>query len=134
MAFYTAMVEDFISPDVRGFILERIQSVAELEALLLLHQHEGQTWSAARVADRLYVTEPAATEILTRMAMESLCTVEAAGFRFAPATPEEAALVGQLADVYARHLIPVTRIIHGKPARIQKFADAFRFRSDKKEK
>ena len=126
--FYTAMVEDFIAPEVRSFILERIQSVAELEALLLLHKHAGDIWSAARVADRLYVTEPAAMEILTRLAMESLCTVEAAGFRFSPANPEETALVAQQADSYARHLIPVTRIIHSKPARIQKFADAFCFR------
>lgn len=128
------MVEDFIAPDLRSFILERIQSVAELEALLLLQKHQGQTWTSGRVADRLYVTEPAAMEILTRLATESLCAVEGAGFRFAPASAQEAALVGQLADVYARHLIPVTRIIHSKPARIQKFADAFRFRNDKKEK
>jgi hypothetical protein len=128
------MVEDFVSPDVRNFILERIQSVAELEALLLLHKHDGETWSAARAADRLYIAEPAAMEILTRLATENLCSVEAEGFRFAPAGAEETALVGRLADAYARHLIPVTRIIHGKPARIHRFADAFRFRGGEKDK
>lgn len=128
------MVEDFVSPDIRHFLLERIQSVAELEALLLLHQHRSESWSVTRVANRLYIAEPAAMEILTRLAAESLCAVEPPGFRFAPADSEEATLVGQLADAYARHLIPITRIIHGKPARIQKFADAFLLRNDKKDR
>jgi hypothetical protein len=133
IAFYSAMVEDLIPPDVRCFILERIESVAELEALLLLHKHERESWSAARVADRLYVTEPAATDILARLTAERLCTLDGGLYRFAPATPNEAGLVRQLADAYARHLIPVTRIVHSKPARIQRFADAFRFRSGKEE-
>jgi len=134
MAFYRVMVEDFIPPDVRGFILERIESVAELEALLLLHKHEREGWSATRVADRLYVTESAANDILARLTAERLCTLEGGLYRFAPASPSEKTLVSQLADAYARHLIPVTRIVHSRPARIQKFADAFRFRSDKEEK
>lgn len=128
------MVEDFIPPDVRRFLLERIHSVAELEALLLLHQHRGEIWNVTRVANRLYVTEPATMEILARLIAERLCAAEPSGFRFAPADLNEAALIGQLADAYARHLIPITRIIHGKPARIQKFADAFLFRNDKKDK
>jgi hypothetical protein len=128
------MVEDFIPPDIRTFILERIESVAELEALLLLRKHEHESWSAARVADRLYVTEPAAMDILARLTTERLCALDGGLYRFAPATANEAGLVHQLADVYSRHLIPVTRIVHSKPARIQKFADAFRFRSGKEEK
>jgi hypothetical protein len=45
--------------------------------------------------------------------------------------PEEARMVDRLADAYAKHLIPVTNMIHAKPRRIREFADAFRFRKDR---
>ena len=41
-------------------------------------------------------------------------------------------MVGQVADLYSRYLVPVTNLIHTKKtSRIQEFADAFRIRKDK---
>jgi hypothetical protein len=40
-------------------------------------------------------------------------------------------MIARLADVYARHLIPVTNLIHSKPRRIREFADAFKLRKDR---
>jgi hypothetical protein len=38
-------------------------------------------------------------------------------------------VVDRLADAYARHLIPITNLIHDKQRRIREFADAFRIRT-----
>jgi hypothetical protein len=40
-------------------------------------------------------------------------------------------MVDRLADAYARHLIPVTNLIHGKPRRLREFSDAFKIRKDR---
>ena len=41
-------------------------------------------------------------------------------------------MLERLAEIYAKHLVPVTNLIHSKPKpRIQEFADAFRLRKDK---
>jgi hypothetical protein len=45
-------------------------------------------------------------------------------------TPELDRLVERTAEVYARQLIPVTRLIHDHGRRIRRFADAFRLRRD----
>jgi len=40
-------------------------------------------------------------------------------------------MLERTAEAYAKHLVPVTNLIHSKPKpRIQEFADAFRFRKD----
>jgi hypothetical protein len=125
------MVEEFIAGDIRDFLQEQIDSVAELEALLLLRGHAGEVWSAQRLADRLYIDTPSAEEILTRLVRRGLFTEAAGTFSYAPADDKHRAVIDRLADAYARFLVPVSRIIHAKPASIQKFADAFRFRKDK---
>jgi len=54
-----------------------------------------------------------------------------AGLRYAPATPELARLLDELAALYAKDLIAVTNIIHSKTGRkAQQFADAFKWRKD----
>jgi hypothetical protein len=125
------MADAFIPDDVRDFILEHIDTVAQMEALLLLREDAGRTWTAVDVAKRLYVSEAVAGEVLARLVAAGLCLREGDAYRYDPGEAERGALVGRVAEAYSRYLIPVTAIIHDKPARIQKFADAFRFRRDK---
>jgi hypothetical protein len=40
-------------------------------------------------------------------------------------------MIDRLAESYAKQLIPITNLIHGKPRRIRQFADAFKFRKDR---
>ena len=50
-------------------------------------------------------------------------------YRYRPNSKELKVMLDRLAEIYARHLVPVTNLIHSKPkSRIQEFADAFQLR------
>jgi hypothetical protein len=125
------MTDELVPDDLRSFILEHIDSVAQLEALLLLRREAGREWDAESTARRLYVSDTVAGEILSRLRADGLLSSREGFFRYAPASPELAAMIDRLAAIYSRALIPVTNIVHNNPLRLRKFADAFRFRKDK---
>jgi hypothetical protein len=124
------MTTDPVPVDLRAFILKHIDSVAELEALLLLRK-EQRGWSSADVAARLYIPAPAAALVLDHLCAAALVARDGSEYSYAPASAEAGQMVDRLADTYARSLIPVTNIVHGK-IRVQQFADAFRFKRDPK--
>lgn len=123
--------------DVRRFLLASVSSIPYLEALLLLRSQPETRWSARQVAQRLYVSEKRAQELLAEL--EAAGVVEKAlpdgpQFRYQPASGELRQMLDGLAEVYAHHLVEVTHLIHSKgdkrEQRAQKFADAFRWRKD----
>jgi hypothetical protein len=124
------MADEPISDGLKAFILRHVDSIAQLEALLLLHKDQNATWNAGSLAGRLYVGERETLEILTRLAARGLAIEEGGAFKF-NGRFEQLDMLNQLAFAYSRHLIPVTRLIHTKPSRIQEFADAFKLRRDK---
>ncbi len=120
---------ELIPQDVNDFLLKTIASVAELEALLLMRR-EMVPWSAESLARRLYVP-PAEAELVLRALMHLGFVVQnEEGHRYECATPELDRMVERTAEVYARQLIPVTKLIHDHGRRIRRFADAFRLRRD----
>jgi hypothetical protein len=123
------MTDDVVASDIRDFLLAHIDSIAQLEALLLARANPGEPWDAAKTARRLYVSEPESDEALARLCAEGLLSQSEDGYRYAGLAPEKAGMVDRLADTYATHLIPITNIIHQKPRRIREFADAFKFKS-----
>jgi len=125
------MADDPIPADLRDFILRHIDSVAHLEALLLLRATPETMWNPPVVAARLYVSAEQADEVLAQLCSERLLTCENGRYRYEGQAPEYLAMVDRLADSYAKHLIPITNLIHSKPRRIRQFADAFKFRKDR---
>ena len=125
------MSDDLIPSDVLEFLLAHIDSIAELEALLLLRSHPSQPWTVTAMSKRLYINEPLCAEVLSRLEADGLCASTEGLYSYALSNTPKHETVDRLADTYSRYLIPVTNVIHGKPARIQKFADAFRFRKGK---
>lgn len=121
------MSDDPITDEIRTFILKHIDSVAHMEALLLLRENATR-WDVTGVAKRLYIDEAQAREILERLCADGLLSCEAGQFSYTGLSEDRRALVDRLAQAYSRHLIPVTNLIHAKPRRIREFADAFRFR------
>lgn len=119
-------------PDhVRRFIVEAIDSVPELEGLLLLRAHPDRTWSSGDAGARLYVSETMASHLLSSLAERGLLARDGAEYRYAPARPELDVVVRDLAAIYATRLIAVTRLIHARPAAsVRQFADAFRLRKE----
>jgi hypothetical protein len=128
------MSEYPIPDEVKKFILEDIDSVAQLEALLLLCGNPNEEWSAAAVAKRLYSSEQETVPILARLSAAGLISANAEKppqYRYQPVSPERAHMVERVATTYAKHLVPVTNLIHSKPrTRIQEFADAFKLRRE----
>jgi hypothetical protein len=128
------MAEQFIPDDVKRFVLDKIDSVAQLEAVLLLRGDQKKEWSVAALAARLYISEAQTTELLLGLRTQGLVGAgaqEATAYRYQPETAELAEMVDRLAEIYARQLVAITHLIHSKQKpRIQAFADAFRLRKD----
>ena len=120
-------------PDpVRDFVVRHFDSVAELEATLLLRQAPRDWWDAASLAARLYISVASAATLLDILRRRELVEVEADRARYAPASEGLRSGVETLALAYPRFLIAITQAIHDKPrSAIQEFADAFRLRGDK---
>src|SRR5690242_13211792 len=128
------MIEDSgpppIPPEVRSFLLACINSVAEMEALLLLRETPLQDWDAPGLARRLYVGEAEAAAILDHLLACELAVKTGAGFRYHVRDGGRQRLMDLLADSHARHLVPLTRLVHDKSSGIRQFAEAFKFRKD----
>ena len=120
---------DPLPAELRNFLARHIDSIAQLEALLLLRAAP-EVWDVPRTAGRLYVGEQEAAETLAHLAAHGLLAHAPGGYRFCPATRELLDMAALLADHYRRHLIPITNLIHAKPRRIREFADAFKLRKD----
>lgn len=124
------MADQYVPDRIRDFILKHIDSVAQIEALLLVRSNPQERWNVSQIAARLYTSETEVAEALDRLCAAGLLALDNDIYRFEGISPESAALIQELLALYARHLIPVTNIIHAKPRRIRSFADAFRFRKD----
>ena len=125
------MVSESIPDDVREFVLKYIDSIAQLEALLLLRREISAPWNAATVAKRLYIPHGDASDVLGKLLAHGFLKLNRKTYQY-QCPPELDTLVGHVADVYARQLIPVTHLIHNKPGRIREFADAFKLRKEPK--
>jgi hypothetical protein len=120
-----------IPDEVRRFIVETIDSVPELEALLLLRADPARTWSVDQAGARLYVSETVANHVLGSLAARGLIAQDGPRYRYAPARADLDEVVSDLATTYAASLIAVTRLIHSKPApSVLEFANAFRLRKE----
>jgi len=125
------MADEIIPDDLRDFILRHVDSITQLEALILLRAHPDADWDAKRTAARLYASEQEVAEALARLCVDGLAACHEELYRYHCATDDLRTMVDRLADAYAHHLIPVTNMIHAKPRRIREFADAFKFRKDR---
>ena len=124
------MADDSIPADIREFIQRHIDSVAQLEALLLLRSNPDGTWDVAATAKRLYASEQEIAGALERLCGDGLLSCTDGIYRY-DCSSEVKETIERLAGTYSRQLIAVTNMIHAKPGRIREFADAFRFRKDR---
>jgi hypothetical protein len=125
------MPDESVPAELRTFVLRYIDSVGQLESLLLLRADPSARWTPATLAPRLYTTEEEASAILTRLADDGFLIAEETGYRFQCTDDPLERTLGELATFYATHLIAVTNLIHSKPRRIREFADAFKLKKDR---
>ncbi len=106
-----------------------IPSIPYMEALLILKARPALPWDAPQLAQRLYVSEPAAAGLLAELQAAGVADgAPGAGYRYAAAL-ELAAMLDKVEHCYTTHLVEMTALIHDKSDhRARQFADAFRFK------
>ncbi|HSI35718.1 MAG: hypothetical protein ACAI43_11595 [Phycisphaerae bacterium] len=128
------MSQDEIPDNLRTLINEQLDSVVQVEVLLLLHAQPAREFSAAAVARELRIEAAGAEAQLQHLrAGGMLESTPAGGYRYAARAPALAAAVGELARAYADRRVTVISLIYSKPRtdQVRTFADAFRLRKDK---
>ncbi len=122
--------------DVYEFVLENIDSVPHLEALILLWNSRPVWWTREELASRLYVPLKQVEELLRDLArMELIEESEArpAKFSYFPKSEEQNELLHSLDSAYRKDLVRISTMIHSKASSgVREFARAFRLRQEKK--
>jgi DNA-binding IclR family transcriptional regulator len=127
------MTDPAIPQQVLQFIAEQIDTVPQLECLLLLHQYDSQPWLADDVAARIYIPAESARSILQTLERRRLVSAQGdpPAYRFSPSEAATRERVAEVADTYRRHLVPIATFIHSKAsASVREFARAFDLKKD----
>ena len=126
--------ENGIPQSAIAFITEQIDSVLELEVLLLLRASVPQPWTPENLAAALKIDPTWAGQQLEKFAARAiLARVDSTPPRFIyqpDATLDQT--IKAVADAYASHRVRVVSLIFSKPtSNLKTFADAFRIRREK---
>jgi hypothetical protein len=122
---------DIIPGDVKDFILRYIDSIAQLEGLLLLRADPSVRWPAALLGERLYIGENEAEELLGKLHQAGFLERQDEPRLYWYAPKMDDGILAHAADAYARYLVPITNLVHEKSkTKIQKFSDAFWLRKE----
>lgn len=141
------MSAEDIPPEVRAFIADHIESVVQLEVLLLLHANPARTWQAADIGRELRIDATWAAEQLVYLTARgilasatsgagsdpasSASSSSAAVYQYRPRTGELDRAVRGLAAAYADRRVTVINLIFSKPLdKLRSFSDAFKLRRD----
>lgn len=121
--------------DPYEFILEYINSVPHLEALVLLWNSRPAGWIQDELASRLYVSQQNVADILydlLRVGLIAKSDETPVRYRYLAASEDQDHLMTQVDAVYRRDLVRISTMIHSKasPA-IRDFARAFRFKKER---
>ena len=115
---------------VDQFILEEIDSVPHLEALLLFWQRRPHRWSIEEIARSLYISLDATQAILQDLKHRGMVTAEDDCYSYDPSF-RYGSFMEEVDRTYRRELVRISRMIHSKasPA-VREFARAFKFKKD----
>jgi hypothetical protein len=124
-----------ISENVTAFLAAHIDSVLQLEILLLLQAQPQRDWTSTDVAQELRIDAAWSSGQLEGLAAAGLLAATGGtppAYRYAPKTAELDDAVKGLARAYEDRRVTVIGMIFSKPLdKIRSFADAFRIRKEK---
>jgi hypothetical protein len=122
-----------LSLSVERFLVDHVDSVAELETLVHLQANPDAEVGAEGVARALGVDAGWAADELERLAARGIVArgTQPGAFRFAPRTDELGRTIDEVLAAYRERRVTVISIITTKPSKhVLGFADAFRLRKD----
>ena len=122
--------EPVVPLEVQHFVLERIKSIAQLEALIMMRNAPDTWWPSSSMAERLYISERACRAELDALTEQGLLAAQQDDigwrFRYAPAGGDLRELIDRLVYYYSKHLVVISNLIHSKPrTRLHEFSEAF---------
>jgi DNA-binding MarR family transcriptional regulator len=122
-----------ISDSLQQFILNHINSVEQLEILLMLAGDPSAARTPEEIARMLFTQPQSVATRLDELAAAGLVCLKKDAERenayvYMPRRPELAAAVAELTNEYPKYRVSIINLIFSKPIdRIRTFADAFRF-------
>jgi hypothetical protein len=121
--------------DVHRFLSHHIDSVEELEVLLLVRQSAGRSWSADDMARELYSHPTSIARRFQRLLGARLLRETAPEhYQYGPRSVQVDQLIGRVAETYRERRVAVISLIASKPIEnVKAFSDAFRLRKPKED-
>lgn len=123
-----------ISTRVIEFLAENIDTVPQLEALLLLWQDPDKLWSVEELAVRLYVSKEEAAAIVRALQMRALIVAEGEppAYRYSADWDASGTMMAEVAQAYRHRLVHITKFIHSRASSaVRAFARAFDLKKDR---
>ncbi|HEY3458214.1 MAG TPA: hypothetical protein VGK64_26775 [Bryobacteraceae bacterium] len=122
--------------EIYRFILNQIDSVPQMEALLLVWESRPKKWAENEIAERLYIGIDAVRNIMQELVRRRLLaadTQQSAKQYFYESKPEDLdGLIEVVAATYRRDLVRVSTFIHTKASSaVRDFARAFKFTKER---
>lgn len=116
------------------FLVDEIDTVPQLEALLLIWNRRPKSWYCSELAKSLYISNELAQEVIRHLEQHHLVVkVEGSAGAYALRTDSEElnAMLAAADATYRRELVRISNLIHEKASRaVRDFASAFRFKKD----
>jgi len=124
------MNQDF-PVELKHFIAQHVESLAQLEALLQMRQEPQRSWKSAELSQQLRIAPDMCEGILVDLQRRGFVENADDGYRYRPQSADADRLLANLADVYQQRRVAVITEIYSKPVhKVQTFADAFRLRRE----
>lgn len=118
------------SPEFRTFINKNINSVEQIEVLLILLANPERVWTVDEISAIMRSSANSIRARLESLAARRLSAlVPQQGYRYA-ASGRLHNMVEVLAEEYARRRFSVIELVFSRPDAARVFADAFRLRED----
>ncbi len=116
--------------EVDRFVLDEIESVPHIEALLILWNSRPRKWPVEELAALLYLPQNRTRQILEDLQQRSLAVIGENTYSYNPAHARDH-LMPDVDRTWRRELVRLSNMIHSKasPA-VREFARAFRFKKD----
>ncbi len=121
--------------DPYEFILEKIDSVPHLEALILFWNSRPVGWTAEELASRLYVPAERVSEViqdLLRLRLVQEQPGTPTKYSYLSRSEEQNQTMHRVDAAYRQDLVRISTLIHSKPSSpIREFARAFRWKKER---
>lgn len=119
------MSENEIRKEVKDFVFQYIDSVEQLEILLLLGASPDKIWTADEVHNTLRSNKASVEKRLNLLATQKLIDKHEHGFQFKPDGSEKNEVIYQLASVYKVHRYRIYELIFSPMKKARDIAEAF---------